>query len=124
MLLSDARKMHVPRLLLHLSDVKNSLVGPNATTLKKTQFSAGVGLSGGDTGRVAESGNGLNWITRPSRGPGRCHTCRHNTGDVHSTANCSDSTVWRCTASVTVYAKGLFFIIICRSPLLVFVLLF
>ena len=60
MLLSDARKMHVPRLLLHLSDVKNSLVGPNATTLKKTQFSAGVGLSGGDTGRVAESGNGLN----------------------------------------------------------------
>ena len=43
---------------------------------------------------LAVCGNDCNWMTRPSRGVWRCHTCRQNTGDVHSTANCSDSTVW------------------------------
>ena len=56
---------------------------------------------------LAVCGDGFNWITQPSRGVWRCHTCRQNTGDVLSTANCSDSTVWShmtvgCYASVTI----------------------
>ena len=77
-------------------------------------------IVGGDWGEIdfkrngpgcdlAVCGDGFNWITQPSRGVWRCHTCRQNTGDVLSTANCSDSTVWShmtvgCYASVTIFA--------------------
>ena len=72
-----------------------SLSGPSGhiqiVNLSKLRFKNGLSCTGWD---LAVCANCFNSITRPFRGVWRCHTCTPNTGDVHSTANCSDSTVW------------------------------